>query len=60
MTAAKPDKVCCWHLFTVGASRHDRSTLRVGGDVPIPTPHSPGRADFRHPVLHGRVSLTAV
>ena len=30
---------------------------RVGGDVAIPTPHRPGRADFPHPVLHGRVSL---
>ena len=29
-----------------------RSECRVGGDVAIPTPHSPGRADFPHPVLH--------
>ena len=34
-----------------------RSKCRVGGDVAIPTPHRPGRADFPHPVLHGRVSL---
>jgi transposase len=30
---------------------------RVGEDVAILTPHGPGRADFPHPVLHGRVSL---
>ena len=30
---------------------------RVGGDVAIPTPHRPGRANFQHPVLHGRASL---
>jgi transposase len=30
---------------------------RVGGDVSAPTPHRPGRADFPHPVLHGRASL---
>jgi len=34
-----------------------RAECRVGGDVAIPTPHSPGRAGFPHPVLHGRVSL---
>lgn len=32
---------------------------RVGGDVTIPTPHRPGRADFPHPVPHGKVWLTA-
>ena len=32
---------------------------RVGGDVTIPTPHSPGRADFPHPVLHERALLAA-
>jgi transposase len=30
---------------------------RVGGDVAAPTPHRPGRADFPHPVPHGRASL---
>ena len=25
---------------------------RVGGDVAIPAPHRPGRADYPHPVLH--------
>jgi hypothetical protein len=42
--------------FAVG--RH--ALCRVGGDVTIPTPHSPGRAAFPHPVLHGRASLAAV
>jgi hypothetical protein len=32
---------------------------RVGGDVAIPAPHRPGRADFPHPVLQERGSLTA-
>ena len=32
---------------------------RVGGGVTAPTPHSPGRADFPHPVLHGAASLAA-
>ena len=27
---------------------------RVGGDVTVPTPHRPERADFLHSVLHGR------
>ena len=35
------------------------AACRVGGDVAIPTPHRPGRADFPHPVPHARVSLTA-
>src|SRR5262249_32370115 len=34
--------------------------LRVGEDVATLTPHRPGSADFPHPVLHGRASLTAV
>ena len=38
------------------AGRH----LRVGEDVAIPTPHSPGCADFPLPVLHERASLTGV
>ena len=36
-----------------------RVECRVGGDVAIPTPHRPGRADFPHPVLHERDSLAA-
>jgi len=31
---------------------------RVGEDVATLTPHRPGRADFPHPVLRGRASLT--
>jgi hypothetical protein len=31
-----------------------KAECRVGGDVAIPTPHRPGRADFPHPVLHER------
>src|SRR5712691_958881 len=31
---------------------------RVGEDVATLTPHRPGRADFLHPVLHGRGSLS--
>jgi hypothetical protein len=34
-----------------------KKRCRVGGDVAIPTPHRPGRANFQHPVLHGRASL---
>jgi hypothetical protein len=34
-----------------------RAECRVGGDVAIPTPHRPGRANFPHPVLHGRALL---
>jgi transposase len=30
---------------------------RVGGDVTIPAPHRPGRADYPHPVLHAQASL---
>ena len=36
------------------------AACRVGGDVAAPTPHRPGRADFPHPVLHGRASLGTV
>lgn len=38
-------------------ARIQHAACRVGGDVTAPTPHRPGRADFPHPVLHGRVSL---
>src|SRR2546430_208202 len=34
------------------------SARRVGEDVTTLTPHRPGRADFPHPVPHGRASLT--
>jgi transposase len=33
------------------------AACRVGGNVAVPTPHRPGRAEFPHPVLHGRGSL---
>jgi Putative transposase len=44
-------------LRHLSPARHQR--CRVGGDVAIPTPHRPGRADFPHPVLHERDSLAA-
>jgi hypothetical protein len=34
------------------------SLSRVGEDVATLAPHRPGRADFRHPVPHARVSPT--
>jgi hypothetical protein len=40
-------------------ARLRKKNCRVGGDVAIPTPHRPGRADFPHPVLHERDSLAA-
>jgi len=36
-----------------------KAECRVGEDVATLTPHRPGRADFPHPVLHERGSLTA-
>ena len=36
-----------------------KKRCRVGGDVAVPTPHRPGRADFPHPVPHERDSLAA-
>src|SRR5215211_4777125 len=41
--------------FMVGC----HALCRVGGDVAIPAPHRPGRADFPHPVLQERASLPA-
>src|SRR5271163_4472615 len=40
-------------------SRTSPVASRVDGDVAAPIPHRPGRADFPHPVLHERGSLTA-
>ena len=40
-------------------TRLRKKNCRVGGDVAIPTPHRPGRADFPHPVLHERDLLAA-
>jgi hypothetical protein len=36
-----------------------RAECRVDGDVAVPIPHRPGRAEFPHPVLHERDSLAA-
>jgi transposase len=35
----------------------DEVACRVGGDVTVPAPRRPGRADFPHPVLHVTDSL---
>ena len=50
------------HLHEPAAFRRYLAPLhtrrcRVGGDVAIPTPHRPGRADSPHPVLHEGVLL---
>src|SRR3954462_1038328 len=42
--------------FRVGC----HALCRVGGDVAIPAPHRPGRADFPHPVLQERALLPTV
>jgi hypothetical protein len=52
------------HLHELAAFRRylapvHHAECRVGGDVAIPTPHRPGRADFPHPVLHERDLLAA-
>jgi hypothetical protein len=36
-----------------------KTECRVDGDVAVPIPRRPGRADFPHPVLHERGSLAA-
>jgi len=36
-----------------------RGDRLVSGDVTVPTPHRPERADFLHSVLHGRALLVA-
>src|ERR1700757_492745 len=46
------------HLYEGGKIRE--AACRVGEDVATLTPHRPGRADFPHPVPHGRASLPAV
>jgi len=43
--------------FTASLAALAASECRVGGDVAIPTPHRPGRADSPHPVLHEGVLL---
>jgi transposase len=35
------------------------AACRVGGEVALPAPHRPGRADFLHPVPHATGSLAA-
>jgi len=35
------------------------AACRVGGEVALPAPHRPGRADFPHPVLHTAGSRAA-
>src|SRR5713101_307644 len=44
--------------FPGGHGAKNSPLRRVGEDVATLTPHRPGRADFPHPVLRGRVSLT--
>ncbi len=43
------------HLYTDG--KVTEVNCRVGGEVALPAPHRPGRADFPHPVPHGSASL---
>jgi Transposase zinc-binding domain/Putative transposase len=45
--------------FARHLARLRRVNCRVDGDVTVPIPHSPGCADFPHPVLHERGSLAA-
>src|SRR3954451_15183856 len=45
------------NLGLISAVTNKGELRRVGGDVAIPTPHRPGRADFPHPVPHERASL---
>jgi len=47
-----------WSAYAwVDSSR--RQLCRVGGEVALPAPHRPGRADFPHPVRHMAGSLAA-
>ena len=48
-----------FRLHPILLSRTSPVASRVGGNVAVPTPHRPGRADFPHPVLHERDSLAA-
>ena len=45
------------NLGLISAVTNKGELRRVGGDVAVPTPHRPGRADFPHPVPHERASL---
>jgi Transposase IS66 family len=44
----------------VGGPKMVHATCRVDEDVAALVPHRPGRADFPHPVPHGRDSLPTV
>jgi hypothetical protein len=46
------------HLYEGG--RIQEAACRVVEDVATLNPHRPGRADFPHPVPHGRASLPTV
>ena len=48
-----------FRLHPILLSRTSPVASRVGGNVAVPTPHRPGRADFPHPVLHERDLLAA-
>ena len=47
------------HLESARRRFAKRGHRRVDGDVAVPIPHRPGRADFPHPVPHERDSLAA-
>jgi hypothetical protein len=47
------------NAFTEYLAPLRKAECRVDGDVAVPIPHRPGRADFPHPVLHERDLLTA-
>jgi hypothetical protein len=45
------------HAFAAYLAPSRKAECRVGEDVTILTPHRSGRANFQHPVLHGRALL---
>jgi hypothetical protein len=47
------------NAFAAALAPLRRCECRVDGDVAVPIPHRPGRAEFPHPVLHDRDSLAA-
>ena len=49
-----PEVAARAHPYPSRIPSHRVTSGRVSGDVAVPTPHRPGRADFPHPVLHGR------
>jgi predicted Zn-ribbon and HTH transcriptional regulator len=54
------EDLCRREAFAAHLAPLRRKNCRVGEDVATLTPHRPGRADFPHPVLHERGSLTVV